>query len=154
MRNGEKAHTVFETNDHGVTRGTVSFAQYQNLIFDGYDDTFNNYTEYDPATLSVYTFPMPEAADPSMKKFLDLLAAHLSKDEGVVRFRTGFAGEATGSVYFDAAKTDTGSVSRSLRMKQLTYFVSDTQTEQTENPFHLGLSSGSASTLPSRGRSE
>ncbi|HLP14733.1 MAG TPA: hypothetical protein VK470_00665, partial [Bacteroidota bacterium] len=141
IRNGEKVRIAFETADQGETREAVNVAQYQSFMFDGYDDTFNNYDGYESAKLAVYTFPMPEAGDASMKQYLDILAAHLSKDEGVVRFRTGFDGGARGYVYFDAGKTDEASIKHSLAMKQLTYFISETDTEQIENPFHISRES-------------
>ncbi len=138
MRNGEKIPINFETADQGETRETIRFAHYQSLIFDGYNDTFNTYDEYESAKLSVYTFPMPEAGDPALRKYFDVLAAHLSKDAGVVRFSTGFNGAVVGSVYFDASQTHEAAIRSALAMKQLTYFISDTVTEQIPNPFHIG----------------
>jgi polyferredoxin len=137
VRNGEKVELAFQTADQGVAGSAISFVQYRRLIFNGYDNRFNSYEKYKPEKLSVYSFPMPQAADAELTKSLELLASHLSNDEGVVRFRTYFDGVAMGSVYFDPAKTNETAIKASLSKKVLTYFITDTETEQAPNPFHF-----------------
>lgn len=139
LRNGKRIELAFETSDQGRKESTINFAQYQSRIFDGYDDTFNTYEQYAPEKLCVYKFPMPEAADPELKNKLELLAGHLSKDAGVVRFNTYVEGGTMGSVYYDPAKTNEAAIRNALSRDTLTYFVSDTEIEQIPNPFHCGM---------------
>jgi hypothetical protein len=142
LRAGEKVELNFQTADQGDIHEAIGFGEYQNLMFHGYDDNFNQYEEYEPANLSVFRFPMPEAAQPGLQKKLDLLASHLSNDEGIVRFTTYFDGKAMGSVYYDTAKTSETAVRNALTQSVLTYFVSEDKTEQIPNPFHISFSSG------------
>jgi Pyruvate/2-oxoacid:ferredoxin oxidoreductase delta subunit/copper chaperone CopZ len=140
LRNGKQVELNFETSDQGDSRSSISFTQYQSLIFNSYDDSFNNYEVYELSKLSVYSFPMSDAANPELRKYLDLLASHLSNDEGIVRFRTYFDGNVMGCIYFDAKKTNKAEIKIALTKNILTYFISDSQTEQIPNPFHIDFS--------------
>jgi len=144
LRDGEQVELEFETPNDGEVRAPIRFAEYRTRIFNGYDDAFNGYGEYKEADLSAYRFPMTEAANPELRKDLDLLASHLSKDEGVVRFTTYFDGAPMGCVYFDPARTTEKAVVGALGAKELTYFISDTETESIPNPFHIPAPSASA----------
>jgi copper chaperone CopZ len=138
LRDGNRIELTFETVGQGDAKNSIPYAQYQRKIFDGYDDNFNNYELYEPEKLSVFTFPMPEAGDPDLQKDLDVFASHLSKDQGIVRFSTYFDGVVTGCVYYDAAKTNEAAIKSALAKNVLTYFVSDGETEEIPNPFHIG----------------
>jgi hypothetical protein len=142
LRDGESVGLSFETADTGETRNAIRYAEFKSLIFHGYDSDFNGYEQYEARELSIFRFPMPDAEDPVLRKQLDVLASHLSNDEGIVRFSTAFDRIAVGEVYYDASKTNEGAIKSSLTKSALTYFISDSTTEQIPNPFHIEVGVG------------
>jgi hypothetical protein len=137
LRDGKQVELNFETADQGVARNAIRYGEFKNLMFRGYDSEFNGYEQYESNRLSVYTFSMPDAAKPELRTSLDLLASHLSNDEGIVRFTTGFDGTPVGNVYYDRAQTSEAAIRAALENRVLTYFITDSTTEQIPNPFQI-----------------
>jgi polyferredoxin len=140
VEKGEFTETIelnFKVDGRGLNKGFIHPADYNKKIFRPYDRMFNGYRNYDEEELKMYVFPMPESAIPSMRRFLNQLASHLSADEGIVRLSTRYLDEPSGIVFYNSSITDLGKVRGALEKPFLTIFISDTETTEVENPFSI-----------------
>lgn len=133
----QKVEPGFEAENEGQVTGTITIADYKQRIFRLYDRNFNDYEEKDMTKLSAFVFPMPESSNPALRAKFGQLTSHLSADEGVVRFSTRYLDVPSGIVFFDAAKTNVEKIKKALTVPQLTIFVSETDTKNVPNPFHI-----------------
>ncbi len=133
----EKVELDFKVADKGTNQGYISLANYKQRIFRPYDRKFNDYKEYSKEQLSVFVFPMPEAGVPTLRRFLGSLSSHLSADEGIVRLSTRYTTTPSAFIYFDNSKTNVEKIKLALVKPMLTVFLSDTETKDIENPFHI-----------------
>lgn len=144
----EKAKAVqeiefdFKVEGTGVNKGFISAADYRQRIFRPYDRMFNDYKEYKPEELSVFIFPMPEAANSALRRFFGSLSSHLSADSGIVRLSTRYFKTPCGLVYYDPQVTSVENIKAALVKPQLTIFLSDTETKDIKNPFHIKPDNG------------
>ncbi|MDP3580719.1 MAG: hypothetical protein Q8S39_02215, partial [Ignavibacteria bacterium] len=133
----EKVDLEFKTENEGLNKGLIPVADYVKKIFRIYNKKFNDYKKYKVEQLSVFTFPMPEAGMPQMRRYLGSLSSHLSADNGIVRLRTGYLDQAVGQIYFDPSQTTVDKIKEALVKKNLTIFVTETETKDIPNPFHI-----------------
>lgn len=133
----EKIEIDFEVDGEGSDKGYISIADYAKRIFRTYDRKFNDYKKYNIEKLSVFIFPMPEAAVPSLRRYFGSLTSHLSADNGIVRLSTRFTDQPTAYLYFDPEQTNVQKIKEALVKKTLTVFTSETETKNIENPFHI-----------------
>lgn len=133
----EKVELDFKVENKGENKGYVSLANYRQRIFRPYDRKFNDYKKFAPEQLSVFIFPMPEAGVPTLRRFFGSLSSHLSADEGIVRLSTHYTDSPSAFLYFDPSKTDVEKIKNALIKPMLTVFLSDTETKDIENPFHI-----------------
>lgn len=133
----EEIEFDFKTENEGVIKGNISAQDYKQRIFRVYDRMFNDYKEYDQSQLSVLVFPMPEAAVSNLRRYLGSLSSHLSADSGIVRLSTRYFKVPSGMVFFDPSKTSVESIKNALVKPKLTIFLTDTETKDIENPFHI-----------------
>lgn len=127
----------FSVENMGVIKGNISAADYRQRIFKIYDRMFNDYKEYKPEELSVLVFPMPDAANTALRRFLGSMSSHLSADSGIVRFSTRYFKTPSGLVYFDPAVTTAEKIKEALVKQKLTIFLNDTETKDIDNPFKI-----------------
>ena len=80
---------------------------------------------------------MPEASIATMRRYLGSLSSHLSADSGIVRLSTRYLKVPSGLVFFDPDKTTLEKVKEALVKPKLTIFITDTETKDMENPFHI-----------------
>ncbi len=133
----EKIELDFKTEDNGKVQGFISLASYKQRIFRPYDRKFNEYKKYNEEKLSVFVFPMPEAATPSLRRYFGSLTSHLSADNGIVRLSTRYSDGPTAYLFFDPSQTDVEKIKAALVKEKLTVFLSDTETKDIDNPFHI-----------------
>jgi len=133
----EKVELEFKLENEGISKGFIPVKDYVKKIFRTYDKKFNGFKKYDLEKLSVFSFPMPEAGVPTMRRFLGSLSSHLSADNGIVRLRTSYEDQPTGHIYFDPSQTTAEKIKASLVKKNLTIFVTETETKDIPNPFHI-----------------
>jgi ferredoxin len=133
----ERVDLNFQTDGTGKLKENITVLDFKNRMFNSYDEQFNSYENYKPEQLSVLKFSMPEADDLALRESLAYLVSHLSGNEGIVRFSTLFDGTPSCYIYFDPAKTTAQVVKKSLTQKKLKVFISETETEERENPFHI-----------------
>lgn len=133
----EKIKINFKAGDEEVVKEKITVPEYKKRIFISFDEQFNNYENYKPEQITVFKYSMPEAADSGLRSSLIYLASHLSGNEGIVRFKTGYSGEPSGFIYFDASKTKIELVKALLTMNKFTIFISETETEEMDNPFNI-----------------
>lgn len=133
----EKVDLDFKTENNGELKGNISLANYRQRIFRPYDRKFNDYKKYDETKLSVFVFSMPEAGMPALRRYFGSLTSHLSSDNGIVRLSTRYGDGPTGYLFFDPAQTDVMKIKAALIKEKLTVFLSDTETKDIENPFHI-----------------
>lgn len=133
----EKVELDFKVADKGTNQGYISLANFKQRIFRPYDRKFNDYKEYANEQLSVFVFPMPEAGVPTLRRFFGSLSSHLSADEGIVRLSTRYTTTPSAFIYFDNSKTNVEKIKLALVKPMLTVFLSDTETKDIENPFHI-----------------
>jgi NAD-dependent dihydropyrimidine dehydrogenase PreA subunit len=133
----EKIKLNFKAENDGVAKEKITIPEYKKRIFISFEEQFNDYENYKPEQLSVFKFPFPEAADSKLKSSFVYLASHLSGNEGIVRFATGFSEGACGFIYFDASKTNIEKIKSSLTLKKFNIFISETETEEMDNPFNI-----------------
>ncbi len=133
----ENVDVEFETADDGKLEGNINIADYKRRIFRIYDREFNDYEDYKAEQLSVFVFPMPQAAVSALRRQFGIFTSHLSGDEGIVRFSTRYFEEPNGIVFYDASKTDPEKIKKLLTVPTLTYYVNDTETKNAPNPFKI-----------------
>lgn len=133
----EKVELDFKVADKGVDKGFITLDNYKQRIFRPYDRKFNDYKEYKPEQLSVFVFAMPEAGVPTLRRYFSSLTSHLSADEGIVRLSTRYTDCPSAFLYFDPSKTDVEKIKKALVKPMLTVFLSDTETKDIANPFHI-----------------
>lgn len=133
----EKVELDFKTENEGVEKGFISTKDYIKKIFRTYDKKFNGFKKYDLEKLSVFSFPMQEAGVPTMRRFLGSLSSHLSADNGIVRLKTTYEDQPTAHIYFDPTQTNVEKIKSALIKKNLTIFVTETETKDIPNPFHI-----------------
>ena len=127
----------FKTENSGEKKGSISVDNYRQRIFRVYDRMFNKYIKYDKSKLSVYVFPFPESGVSKFRRYLGSLSSHLSADEGIVRLSTRYTESPMGYVFFDPTQTNADKIKESLSKENLTVFISDTETKDIVNPFHI-----------------
>ncbi|MCK9425813.1 MAG: 4Fe-4S binding protein [Ignavibacteriaceae bacterium] len=133
----EKVELDFKVADKGVDKGFVTLDNYKQRIFRPYDRKFNDYKDFSPEQLSVFIFPMPEAGIPTLRRFFSSLTSHLSADEGIVRLSTRYTEVPSAFLYFDPSKTNVDKIKKALVKPMLTVFLSETETKDIVNPFHI-----------------
>lgn len=133
----EKIELSFKAENDGIIKGKITPFEYKKRIFNSFEERFNDYESYKEEQLTVFIFPMPEAVDAELSGSLVYLASHLSGYDGIVRFRTGWFHEPSGFVYFNASKTDLETVRDALIKSKFKIYVSETETEEMDNPFHI-----------------
>jgi len=133
----ETVEVDFEAANSGKVKGKISAAEYKKEIFREYDRIFNNYDRYKTEQLAVFVFPMPEAAVPVYRRYFGQLTSHLSADNGVVRLLTRYTKVPTAYLFFDPAQVKIERIKEQLTKPKLTIFLSDTETKEVENPFHI-----------------
>ena len=133
----EEIEINFKPQNAGIIKPKISAKEYQSRMFNSYSDIFNGYESYKLAELSVLEFKMPQATDPKLRKYMDYLVSHLSVDPGIVRFATDFKDAAYGYLYFDPKLTTLDKVKAALSAKKLKYYITETETEEIDNPFNI-----------------
>lgn len=133
----EKVELNFGLENEGINKGFIPAADYVKKIFRTYDKKFNDFKKYKLEQLSVFTFPMPEAGMPTLRRYLGSLSSHLSADNGIVRLRTSYEDQPVGQIYFDPSQTTVDKIKAALVKKNLTIFVTETETKDIPNPFHI-----------------
>jgi hypothetical protein len=134
---GELIDLTFDTENDGIEKGYLSLEEYRQKIFRTYDRMFNNYNSYDETKLSVYVFPFPESGISKFRRYLGSLSSHISADDGIVRLSTRYSDGPKGYVFFDPNQTSSDKIKSALEKSVLTVFLSDTETRDIENPFHI-----------------
>lgn len=127
----------FEIEGVKLLSQKIDAAEYNKRMFKSYDKAFNKYKKYSKEELSVFIFPMPEAASPLAKRQLSFLMSHLSNDEGVVRFATDYSTEILAYVFFNPKKTTVEKVIESIKAKKITVTFVGGKKEEVDNPFEL-----------------
>ncbi len=127
----------FDVEENGSDKGFLNLAEYRRRIFRTYDRKFNGYNKFNLEQLSVFVFPMPEAAIPGLRRYFGSLTSHLSADNGIVRLSTRYIDQPTAFLYFDPSQTNVQKIKEALVKKTLTVFTSETETRDLENPFHI-----------------
>ena len=127
----------FKVEDKGENKPTISVVEYKKRIFRTYDRVFNNYKKYTEENLSIFIFPMPEAASPQLRRYFGYLTSHLSVDDGIVRLSTRYTNKPSCFIYFDPSQTNVDKIKQALIKKKLTIFLSNSETKDVVNPFHI-----------------
>jgi polyferredoxin len=137
LRDGgiEKRELEFKIKGEGINKGSISIPDYERHMFKGYDNTFNDYDNYDPASLSVLIYPMQEAGNVLLAKKLSYLTSHLSNNDGIVRFATRYMEEPTAFVFFDGKQTSLKEVQTLIASPMMTVSFSDGTVKEVENPY-------------------
>ncbi|MEW6193776.1 MAG: 4Fe-4S binding protein [Bacteroidota bacterium] len=133
----EKIDIDFEAEDNGIVVGKISLSDYNRRIFRTYDRKFNDYKNYDVNKLSVFSFAMPEAGVPTLRRYFSYLTSHLSADDGIVRFSTRYVDQPYAYIFFDASQTDVDKIKAALVKQKLTIFTGENETKEVENPYHI-----------------
>ena len=133
----EKVELDFKVANKGVNKEYLRLENYKQRIFRPYDRKFNGYKEYQPAQLSIFVFAMPEAAVPKLRRYFGSLSSHLSADNGIVRLSTRYTDGPSAFVFFDPSQTDVEKIKKALIKPMLTIFLSETETKDIANPFHI-----------------
>jgi ferredoxin len=133
----EKIETGFTTASDGRERILIHPDEYLKRIFINYDDTYDDYENYDQYNLAVFRFSIPEGGNPELRKYLDYLSSHLSGIGGIVRFSIRYDHNVTGYIYYSPFKITEKGVISALRQEKLSFFVSDSEKEEIVNPFHI-----------------
>ena len=132
-----KVELDFKVENECVNKDSISIVDYKKRIFRTYDREFNGYKKYSVEKLSVFIFPMPEAASPQLRRYFSYLTSHLSADDGIVRLSTRFTNKPSCFIYFDESQTSVEKIKGALTKKKLTVFLSNAQTKDVDNPFHI-----------------
>jgi polyferredoxin len=127
----------FEVDKISKDAGYIGLPDYTQRIFRIYDRKFNKYNSYPAEKLSVFVFPMPDAAVPALRRYLGSLSSHISADDGIVRLSTRYDEMPKGYIFFDPSQTDVEKIKAALVKENLTVFTSETETKDIKNPFKI-----------------
>lgn len=133
----EKIELDFKIENGGISKGNIGFADYTKRIFRTFDKKFNDFKKYKIDQLSVFSFPMPEAGMPPLRRYFGSLSSHLSADNGIVRLLTNYQDKPYGHIFFDPSQTTVDKIKAALVKQNLTIFVTETETKDIPNPFHI-----------------
>ncbi|MBI2416608.1 MAG: hypothetical protein HYV28_01645 [Ignavibacteriales bacterium] len=133
LRGNEEVELDFSPEGPGIIKEYISSAEYNRRIFKGFEDFFSRYEEYKPEEIAVYVFDMTGAINDTDK--LELLSAHLSIEDGILGVATRFEGVAQCCIYFDPVKIKVKQIQAAISKPNLTYYITDTETESVKNPF-------------------
>jgi ferredoxin len=137
----DKTETIevdFDCVGGGAVMDTVTFLDFQQRFFAAYDQSFNNYKDYNPTQLQVLEVGLPDAENVAIRRRLPYLASHISFDDGAVRLRTVFIGHPVLQVFFDPEQVSAEELNQRLREPVLQYLSRDDSVGETENIFQFG----------------
>lgn len=113
----------------------IAAHEYRRRIFQQYDDGLGRYEFQNSKDLKVYVFTMPEILESENYEKLELLAAHLSVDQGIIRVLTRYNHGPECCLYFNPEVTSAEQIQKKMKEAKLSYYISDTEMESVDNPF-------------------
>ncbi|MDW7679495.1 MAG: 4Fe-4S binding protein [bacterium] len=125
----------FRCEGSGNMLTPISVAEFNRLMFEGFDLTFNDYDEFAASQLRIYEIGMPDAIDPAVADDLLYLVSGLSAEDGVVRFQTMLTDRPVARIYFAPTKTDSAKISQILFASTISYFIDENTTATIDNFF-------------------
>ncbi|MBI5727195.1 MAG: 4Fe-4S binding protein [Ignavibacteriales bacterium] len=133
LRGNEEVELDFSPEGSGIIKEYISSTEYKRRIFKGFEDFFSSYQEYKPEEIAVYVFDITAALNDADK--LELFAAHLSIEAGILGVSSRFEGVPQCCIHFDPSQTNAVKIQAAIGKPQLTYYITDTKTESIKNPF-------------------
>lgn len=114
---------------------SVTRQEFITLMFTPFDQAFNKFKTYKPEQLAIYQVPMPQAANPRLRRSLSYLMSHISSDDNVVRFQTVYEDQPYARIWFVKDSVPADSILTRLQNPQLTVHYRGGKTGQVKNPF-------------------
>jgi len=133
----ETVEVDFECADKGTVIDTVSYIAFRQDFFSGYNQTYNDYENYNPDSLYIFEIGLPYAESTGIRQNLKYLTSHISFFEGAVRTRTTYTDRPVLQVYYDPAQVDSARIHQSLLEPVLKIYVSDDETKERKNLFEF-----------------
>jgi polyferredoxin len=117
------------------TVSTIERLDFIRQMFMPYNLSFNGYENYEPQRLSIYQIAMPQAMNPTLRRKMQFLVAHISMDSAIVRFQTLYTERPYANIYFDKDKIAENSIYSALTSDTLFFQYSNGKAGKAINPF-------------------
>lgn len=125
----------FKAESSGSKAATISTKDFFESMIKPMDDKFNKFENYKAEELSVYEISISPLNQETIDQ-LSYLESHLSNDEGVVAFKTGFTDDNVyADITFVTAKTKPSTIFKLLNSPKFTVYYSDGTSEEVDNTF-------------------
>ncbi len=125
----------FEAHILSDSLAQISPQEFAVNMFAPFNQAFNGYKKYMPDEISVYELPMPQAANPKLRRSFSYLVSHISTDDNLLRFQTLYKDGPYARVFFVKGKISPDSIYATLQKPMLTVHYSNGKTGQVKNPF-------------------
>ena len=116
---------------------TLSKRDYFTLLFEPYENTFNDRENYSEPVLRSFIFPLSE--NRSLRGRFSYLVSHLSNDSGVVEFKTKLDStyREVGEIVYVDTMTNTGNILKALVSDSLTVTYTDGTSGKVKSMFNF-----------------
>lgn len=125
----------FEIEEEMGYSDTLSFHEFRQDFFVGYDRGFNDYRKYDKTEMKIMEIDFAAAENGTLRRKLPYLTSHLSFDEGIVRMKTSMTDKPVLQVYFIPTLTDPDKIMTLLQADMLKFMTRDKTEKEIENIF-------------------
>ena len=124
-----EAHILSDSLTH------ISPREFTVKMFSPFNQIFNGFKKYKADEISIYELPMPQAANPKLRRSFSYLVSHISTDDNVLRFQTLYKDVPYARISFVKGKISPDSIYAVLQKPMLTVHYSNGKTGQVKNPF-------------------
>ncbi len=126
----------FSISEHGKSAGKIGNFDFRKLMFHSFSSKVNKYDTHDTKNVSVLVYPKEDAWHPFVKRKMPYLVSHLSDNNGIIRFATGYEQDGPMClVYFDTTITNIDEVRKILTAEKMNVHYTNGTTKQMENSF-------------------
>ena len=113
----------------------ISPREFTVKMFAPFNQAFNGYRKYKADEIGVYELPMPQAANPKLRRSFSYLVSHISTDDNVLRFQTVYKDAPYARISFVKGRIRPDSIYAALQKPMLTVHYRNGKTGQVKNPF-------------------
>ena len=135
-----KEYTVelkFEVVDLQEQPRIISRKEAIGALFRPFSRSFNKFKSYKRDRMAVYELPMPQAANPSLRRQMMFMVSHLSTNDNVLRFETDYTDQPVARIWFLKDSLQENQLLEALRSDTLTVHYKGGKTGKVKNIFRF-----------------
>ena len=131
----EKVKVDFECASDGKIEKTMTYQEFIDDYFQGFDRKFNKYNEQDKSKLAIYEISLPNADSRTLRARLPYLTSHLSFDDNIVRLKTLYTDQSVVRIYFIEGTLTGNEIYDKLTTEMFTIKLRSGATKEFKNPY-------------------